>query len=229
MLEYKNIKIRWLGHDSFLIQTNKSTGNNEITIYLDPYEISRKDFPKADIVITSHEHFDHCHPDSINLISASSTILVGPPITHDTLRNKVKTKKEIISLSPNETINIKGIKISAIPAYNTHRFRAPGKPFHPKDSGHIGTILHLGEITIYHSGDTDKITEMENLRPTIALLPVSGTYVMDAQECAEAVKIINPEIVIPMHVGRGIGSLDARFELRDLLPSYRVEILDLEE
>lgn len=222
MFTHKNVNITWLGHDSFLIQAKG------LNIYMDPYELSNPQLPKADIVITSHEHFDHCHPDSINLVSTSETVLVGPPITHDILKNKIKQKKKVVSLKPHEKVTIKGLEISAIPAYNIHRFRSPGNPFHPKQSGHIGTIIHADEVTIYHAGDTDKIPEMENLKPTIALLPVSGTYVMDAPECAEAVRVLKPEIVIPMHVGRGIGSLDDREVLKDNLPDFRVEILEME-
>ncbi|RLI61201.1 MAG: MBL fold metallo-hydrolase [Promethearchaeia archaeon] len=223
MFTYKNVNIKWLGHDSFLIQ------GKGLNIYLDPYEITNTQLPKADIVITSHEHFDHCHPDSINLVSTPDTVLVGPPITYDTLNNQIKQKKEVVSLKPHEKVTVKGLLISAIPAYNTHRFRSLGNPFHPKESGHIGTILHIDDISIYHAGDTDKIPEMENLQSNIALLPVSGTYVMDVAECAEAVKVIKPEIVIPMHVGRGIGSLEDRIKLKNKLPDVRVVVLEMEE
>ena len=224
MLDYKNIIIHWLGHDSFLIQTK----DPPINIYIDPYELSGAILPKADIIITTHEHGDHCNPDSINLISTPDTYLLGPDITHEILNTKVAVKKVILPLNPQGQQKIGKITISAIPAYNTHRFHSPGKPFHPKESGHIGPILHIDDITIYHAGDTDKIPEMDNLQPTIALLPVSGTYVMDAAECAKAVKTIRPKITIPMHVGRGIGNMEARQELKEALPDFRVEILDME-
>ncbi len=222
MFEYKNISIHWLGHDSFLIQTK------DTKIYIDPYELSGALLPKADIIITTHEHGDHCNPDSINLISTAETYLLGPDITHEILKSKVNAKKTILPLNPQGQQKIGEITISAIPAYNTHRFRSPGNPFHPKESGHIGPIIQIDDITIYHAGDTDIIPEMENLQPTIAHLPVSGTYVMDAAECAEAVKVIKPEITIPMHVGRGIGKLEARQELKDLLADFRVEIVEME-
>ncbi|MHA1611802.1 MAG: MBL fold metallo-hydrolase [Promethearchaeota archaeon] len=228
MLEYQNITIHWLGHDSFWIHAKSAN----IHIYIDPYELSgessSQSLPKANIIITTHEHGDHCNPDSINLISTADTYILGPNCTHEILKSKITAKKEILSLNPNEQQKIGEITISAIPAYNTHRFRSAGNPFHPKESGHIGPIIHIGDTTIYHAGDTDKIPEMENLQPTIALLPVSGTYVMDAAECAEAVKIIKPQITIPMHVGRGIGKLEARDELKAILPDFRVEVLDME-
>jgi L-ascorbate metabolism protein UlaG (beta-lactamase superfamily) len=222
MFAYKDIKITWLGHDSFLIEAKGQK------IYLDPYEIHVDTLPKADVVITTHEHGDHCNPDSINHIATDKTTLIGPDITLPILNDKVARKKEVKPLNPNGAFELDGISYSAIPAYNTHRFRSPGHPFHPKESGHIGPILNIDGTTIYHSGDTDKIPEMDGLKPTIALVPVSGTYVMDATECAQAVKAIQPEIAIPMHVGRGIGDLNARDQLKAALPDYHIEVLPME-
>jgi L-ascorbate metabolism protein UlaG (beta-lactamase superfamily) len=80
-------------------------------------------------------------------------------------------------------------------------------PFHPKDAGHVGYLITVKGVTIYHPGDTDFIPEMKGLKPDVALLPVSGTYVMTAEEAAEAATAIQPKVAIPMHVGEGIGSL----------------------
>ncbi|MHA1728903.1 MAG: MBL fold metallo-hydrolase [Promethearchaeota archaeon] len=223
MFEYKGIKFRWLGHDAFLIQVK---GKN---IYLDPYQLTNKDLPKADIIITSHEHFDHCHPESINIISTENTILIGPKICQEKLQNEIEIKKEVKELNPYGELQIDELKFSAIPAYNFHRFRSPGNPFHPKESNHIGAIIHVDDIRIYHAGDTDKIDEMKDLNVDIALLPVSGTYVMDVEECVEAAKLINPKVVIPMHVGRGIGKMEFRHQLKEKLPEMQVEILDIED
>jgi len=223
MYEYKGIKIHWLGHDAFLI---KAKGLN---IYLDPYKLTKKDLPPADIIITSHEHFDHCSPDDIIKIANKDTVLVGPKICQEVLKNKVPEKKEVRELNPGDEIEVKGIKISAIPAYNTHRFRAPGQPFHPKESGHIGPIIDIDGTRIYHAGDTDKIEEMKGLEPDIALIPVSGTYVMDVPEAVEAAKEINAKVTIPMHVGRGIGELSYAEEFKNKLEELEVVTLELEE
>ncbi len=222
MYTYNDISVRWLGHDSFLIRTKD--GN----IYLDPYQLADSTLPKAHIVITSHEHMDHCHPDSINLITDENTILMGPRITLDKLKNDVANKKEVKELNPGDTMKIGNLQISAIPAYNTHRFRSPGNPFHPKSAGHIGAIITTEETKLYHAGDTDKIEEMKDLNVDLALLPVSGTYVMDVPECVEAAKLINPKVVIPMHVGRGIGKMEFCQELQEKLDGIHVEVLEME-
>ena len=223
MLTCNEITIRWLGHDSFLIQAK------EMNIYIDPYQITGEGLPQADIIITTHEHFDHCNPAAINRVASQATVLVGPEICMPTLSgNEIATRKAVAELNPGEQITVGPIAISAIPAYNTHRFRSPGKPFHPKESGHIGPILHIDGTTIYHAGDTDKIVEMDNLKPTIALLPVSGTYVMDVPEAVEAAMAVDAEITIPMHVGRGIGELAFAEEFKAQLKGRKVIVLTME-
>jgi L-ascorbate metabolism protein UlaG (beta-lactamase superfamily) len=225
MFEYEGIKIHWLGHDAFLVVAK---GKH---IYLDPYKLGKAELPKADIVISSHEHFDHCNPEAINLVSSDETLLVGPSIVQDIYEEKIDQKKGMKELNPGDSIDVEGIKISAIPAYNIHRFRDPETktPFHPKESGHIGPILDIDGITIYHAGDADKIPEMDGLNPTIALIPVSGTYVMDVDEAVEAAKAINAKITIPMHVGRGIGKLEFLDEFKSKLPDYEIVAMELEE
>ena len=224
MMTCNDITIRWLGHDSFLIQAKGKT------IYIDPYQITGEGLPTADIVITTHEHFDHCNPEAINRVASEATVLVGPRICMEILSgSEIIAKKAVEELNPGEEITIETITISAIPAYNTHRFRSPGKPFHPKESGHNGPILHIEETTIYHSGDTDKIPEMDNLKPTIALLPVSGTYVMDVPEAVAAAVAVDAEITIPMHVGRGIGELSFADDFKAKLGNKKVVVLPMDD
>ena len=225
MFEYEGIKIHWLGHDAFLI---KAKGKN---IYIDPYKLSKADLPNADIVISSHEHFDHCNPEAINQVSSTETILIGPAVVQDIFDEKITKKIGMKELNPGDSFEIEGIKISAIPAYNIHRFRDPETktPFHPKESGHIGPIIDVDGITIYHAGDADKIPEMDGLNPTIALIPISGTYVMDVDEAVEAAKAINAKITIPMHIGRGIGKLEFIEEFKNKLPDHEIVAMELEE
>ncbi len=225
MFEYEGIKIHWLGHDAFLIVAK---GKH---IYLDPYKLAKADLPKADIVISSHEHFDHCNPEAINQVSSTETILIGPSVVQDIFDEKITRKIGMKELNPGDSFEIEGIKISAIPAYNIHRFRDPETktPFHPKESGHIGPIIDVDGITIYHAGDADKIPEMDGLNPTIALIPISGTYVMNVDEAVEAAKTINAKITIPMHIGRGIGKLEFIEEFKNKLPDHEIVAMELEE
>jgi L-ascorbate metabolism protein UlaG (beta-lactamase superfamily) len=182
-LRMSEIIVKWLGHASFQIKTD-----NKI-IYIDPYEGEYEE--KADIVLVTHSHYDHCDTSKIKKITKKETVIIAP----EECAKKINAK----SIKPGEKITINGIAIQAVHAYNIRRFRSPGVPFHPKGFG-VGYLITIGDKTIYHAGDTDFIPEMKELKNiTLALLPSGGTYTMDNPEAAEATITINPKIVIPMH------------------------------
>lgn len=201
-MKIKNIDILWLGHDGFLIENNKK-------IYIDPYKIS-DGLPKADILLITHSHYDHCSLDDIKKVISPETIVIAPP---DCQSNIARFKvKQLIPLTPYKSVDIEGIKIEGFPAYNTN------KPFHPKENEWLGYIINIDNTRIYHAGDTDFIPEMRELKNIdIALLPISGVYVMDPREAAMAVKVINPEIVIPMHYGSIVGGNKEKQEFMELV------------
>lgn len=195
MLEYCGVKLTWLGHDGYRIQNGK-------VIYIDPFQIEAGG-PKADIVLVSHEHEDHCSVDDLKKIVGPNTIIVAHAQSKSELE-KVKAK-EIKIVKPGEKVNVGDITIETVPAYNVNKFMEPGRVFHPKEDGKLGFIVTLKGTRIYHAGDTDHIPEMKNIRTDIALLPVSGTYVMTSQEAVDAAATINPKLAIPMHYGAIVG------------------------
>lgn len=172
-----NLEITWISHASFKIKRLNSKIYPEFVIYLDPYNISFGE--KADLILITHDHFDHKDEKSIQVLSKDKTeILIGGE-----------------NIKEGEEREIKEIKIKAVPAYNLT------KPFHPRAKG-VGFVLEIDGKKIYHTGDTDKIPEMAELGEIdLALLPIGGTYTMNEEEAAEAVKIIKPKKVIPMHYG----------------------------
>ena len=178
-------KIHWLGQAGFRI-------TDELVIYIDPYKI--KEGEEADIILVSHDHFDHCSPGDIKKIQKTDTVIIASWDASRKLRGNVQT------LKPGDKINIKGIDIEGMPSYNV------GKDFHPKGTGNLGFVIIVENTRIYHAGDTDLIPEMKGIKTDIALLPVGGTYTMDAEEAAEATSIIKPKIAIPMHWGSVVGS-----------------------
>ncbi|MBS7655253.1 MBL fold metallo-hydrolase [Candidatus Bathyarchaeota archaeon] len=213
MFEYKGVKISWLGHDCFKIKNDK-------TIYIDPFNI--KEGEKADVIFVTHEHYDHCSPKDIKKILTLKTIVVAPESCKSQLSG-MKTK----FVKSGDKIVVEGVEVEVIPAYNINKFRAPGEVFHPKEEGKVGYVITLSEVKIYHAGDTDLIQEMKNIQVDIALLPVSGTYVMTAEEAAEATKMLKAELAIPMHYGSIVGSgKDA--EKFKKIASCKVEILEKE-
>jgi L-ascorbate metabolism protein UlaG (beta-lactamase superfamily) len=177
--------IHWLGHDTFKITGSK-------VIYTDPFKIRKKD--TADIILITHDHFDHCSPDDVKLLRSEKTIVVAPQDCASKFSGKVKTVR------PGDKFTVEGVSVEAVPSYNTN------KQFHPKSNAWVGYIFAIDGKRIYIAGDTDYIPEMKSFSTDIALLPVSGTYVMTAEEAVQAALDINPRIAIPMHYGSIVGS-----------------------
>ncbi len=217
-MNFDDISIEWIMHDCFKFKASK-------VIYIDPFQVP-DGLETADYILVSHEHFDHCNPEAISKLADENTTIITIKACEEKLQDL--NFKEIIIVAPNNSYDFDGFSLETIPAYNTHRFRSPDVPFHPKESGMVGFVLHLGGKRIYHSGDVDKIPEMGDLKNIdIALVPVSGKYVMDAKEAVEAIKLINPKIAIPMHYGTDIvGTIDDAKEFKELVGDFcRVEIL----
>jgi len=214
LFEYQGIKVSWLGHDSFKIKNGK-------TVIIDPFKI-RSSSEKADILLVSHEHFDHLSIDDIKKVASDKTTVVAAASCKNEL-SKLKFK-EIRIVHPGDKVQLDDVTIEAVPAYNLNKFREPGKVFHPKEDAKVGYIVTMKGVRVYHAGDTDVIPEMKNFKTDLALLPVSGTYVMTPNEAAEAAKIIGPKLAIPMHYGAIVGSEEDAEKFKQLA-SCQVQIL----
>jgi len=218
MFEYKGIKIRWYGHDTFTLEKG-------LTICIDPYKLSRSIHP--DIILISHNHFDHLSLDDLKKISSANTIIVAANECISQL--STITSKERIGLTPGQEKILNNIREGAIPAYNVDKINPDKrKPFHPKEDNKIGFVIDIEGVSIYHTGDSDLIPEMTDLKPDVLLVPVSGTYVMTAKEAAKAVEKIKPRIAIPMHYGTIVGSETDAKEFKDMVKSCEVQILTKE-
>jgi len=180
-------KIHWLGHDA--IRLDGST-----VVLFDPYQITAS--KPADLIFISHDHFDHNSPEDLAKVRKDSSIVVTEKTSAEKLSGNVRV------VSPGDRLTINGIDIEVHPAYNTD------KEFHPKDAGMLSFIVTLDGVRYYHAGDTDFIPEMQDLKVDVAFLPVSGTYVMTADEAVQAAMVIKPKVAIPMHYGSIVGSED---------------------
>ena len=194
--------ITWYAQSAFRIDVAG------LRLYHDPFRIPDGE-PTADVILISHEHFDHCSPGDVARIrDVHQTFVVANP----TAANTRELVPPIHVIRPGGDVQYGRLSIRAVPAYNVNKFRSPGVPFHPREREHVGFICRAEGVTWYFAGDTDAIPEMAQFGPVdYAFLPVSGTYVMTAEEAAEAVRMLRPRVVIPMHYGAVVGSVeDAR-------------------
>jgi L-ascorbate metabolism protein UlaG (beta-lactamase superfamily) len=216
MLEFNGVTFHWLGHDGYKLTMEGKT------IYIDPFKISNFHYNKndADIILISHNHFDHLSVDDLKHVIGNNTTIVAAKECIEQLKNvRVAETKGVV---PGDMLTVQGIPIETTAAYNTN------KHFHPKADGKVGFIITLNKMRIYHTGDTDDIPEMNGTDPDVALVPVSGTYVMTAEEAAKAIneKIKPKKLAIPMHYGSIVGTQKDAVKFKQLVTACPVQILD---
>jgi len=220
-MKFGEIELRWLGHSGFLIKNHK-------VIYIDPYNI-KPDSEKADIILITHSHYDHCSVADIKSIIKDGTKIF---LTADcqSKMTRFETLIDMQIVEPNQELTLGEIKLSTIPSYN------PEKPFHQKSEGWVGYLIKINGVIIYHAGDTDFIPEMQKLtgykqpdNQFIALLPIGGRFTMNVEEAVEAAKLIQPTIAIPIHYGSIIGTREDAEEFSRLCKEKGIEVKILEK
>jgi len=224
-MQIGKVAIEWLGHAGFRIKSS----DNKI-IYIDPFQIPEaSDKDKADIILITHSHYDHCSLEDINkIIKPNSRVVITADCQSKIMRTEVPIKIEIVE--PGKEIDFGSIRVTAVPAYNID------KNFHQKDESWVGYVVRVDDVVIYHSGDTDVIPEMQKLTgykkqgtQFVALLPIGGRYTMNAEEALEAAKTIKPSIAIPMHYGKIIGSSEDAEEFVKMCKDEGIEARILEK
>ena len=199
-------------HSSIRIQCEAGT------LYFDPFHLTDEPHD-ADAVLITHEHFDHFSPEDIEKIAKTDTLVVIPESMKAKAEKELPSGCRIKTVKPGVKYQTGKLEFETIPAYNRL------KPFHPKSSGWVGYLLKTGEETVYVAGDTDATTEAAQVHCDIALIPVGGTYTMNAKQAAELINRIQPAVAIPTHYGSVVGSKDdAEVFAKYVDPSVSVEI-----
>jgi len=184
-------KIQWLGHGSFVIQ-------GKPTIFIDPWRVIKSDSP-ADVILVSHDHYDHCSIADINKLKNPGTKIIG----NEDVAKKIEGATVI---RPWQSMSFDHISIKAIPAY------APDGLQHKKDDGGLGFVISVNFYDIYYAGDTRIIPEMERISPDIVILPIDNNDTLSIDEAVKAVELLSPRWVIPSNwgsIGEGATSVDA--------------------
>jgi len=182
-----SVQITWIRHASFRI------AGREAVVYIDPWKLPSAPHD-ADVVLVSHSHYDHCSPPDIEKVSKPDTTVVAPGETIEKLA-------AANPVTPGDRLTIRDITIEAVAAYNVD------KAFHPRGNDWIGAVFTIDGRRIYYAGDSDLVSEMSDLAEIdVALLPVGGTYTLDAAEAARACGAIGCAAAIPYHWGDIVGS-----------------------
>ncbi|HVC58285.1 MAG TPA: MBL fold metallo-hydrolase [Candidatus Acidoferrales bacterium] len=194
----------WIGHGSFYI---KSGGK---TIVIDPFKITEKMKEKADILLITHGHFDHCNDEDVRRVVKEGTRIISAEGC-----DAVNGYKNVTIAKPGFKHMIDGIEIEAVPAYNTD----PKKQgYHPKSRNWVGYVIRIPGMVVYHAGDTDFIPEMAELKGKgidVALLPVGGTYTMGLEEAIRAAEAIGARHTVPMHFKNLLGKEGSELAIRE--------------
>lgn len=201
--------VTWFRQSSFRWQ-----GDGPV-VYVDPWGVG--DGMQADVVLLTHAHFDHLQPHEIERLRTPSTRFVAPRDVADELSGDVTV------IEPGQSVEVGGLKVEAVPAYNTAEERLD---MHPKGKGWVGYLFEFGGRSFYHAGDTDALPELQTLAPDVAMVPIGGTYTMDWEEAAGFVKAMEPRMAVPMHFGFVVCSPSHSGRFKKAAAPVPVEVLE---
>lgn len=186
----EDLRITFIGHGTLMFTYG------ELVLHLDPTSMfgDYTKLPKADLILVTHEHFDHLDVDVIEHLSKDETVIIGNEVSAGQVSG-------CIAMNNGDERTVKGLKIEAVPAYNIRHMRSPGNPFHPKGVGN-GYVITFNDLRVYVGGDTENIPEMEDLvQIDVAFLPMNLPYTMTPEMVVDAVQKFNPKILYPYHFG----------------------------
>jgi L-ascorbate metabolism protein UlaG (beta-lactamase superfamily) len=185
-----NLKITFIGHGSLMFTFG------EKIIHIDPFSnlADYTRFPKADLILLTHEHMDHLDPKALGAVRTRKSVVILTETCAKQIQGGMVMKNGDVK-------TIEGVKIEAVPAYNIVHKRPDGQPFHPKGIGN-GYVITFGDKRVYVAGDTENIPEIKDLKNIdIAFLPMNLPFTMTPEMVADSVKSSKPKILYPYHFG----------------------------
>ena len=185
-----NLEITFIGHGTLMFSFRGRI------VHVDPWSelADYAAMPKADIILITHEHFDHLDPEALDHIRREKTSVVMNQGCADRVQGG-------IIMHNGEERTVAGLKIRAVPAYNRIHKRPDGRLYHPKGAGN-GYVIPFGDKQVYVAGDTENIPEMKDLEGMdIAFLPMNLPYTMTPEMAADAARAFKPKVLYPYHYG----------------------------
>ncbi len=194
--EFLKNNVKWFSQGCMRIDIN---GN---IIYTDPFKID-KEYNDAKFILLTHSHFDHFSPEDIRKVIKDDTTFILPFSMEDDL--DIFPKNPIACVYPDDMLNCQFCKVSAVPAYNLKNTQ-----FHARENKWIGYVIEFDGVSLYYTGDTELIPEMEDVECDVIFLPVDGYYTMQSMaDVARAAVITNAKYAVPIHYGTQEGAEDA--------------------
>jgi len=183
-----DLELFFIGHASLMM-----TFQGKV-IHFDPYGkmANYATLPRADVIFITHDHNDHFDLEAVQSIQKRDTVVILPPICSEKI-------PEGWVVTNGERLDVLGIDVQVMPAFNMVNRRPDGQLFHPKGIGN-GYVLTFGDKRVYVAGDTENIAEMKALRGIdCAFLPMSTPSTMSPEMVADAAKAFRPKILYPYH------------------------------
>lgn len=196
--------VRVLTHSAVRIESSDGT-----IVYFDPFQLTEAPHD-ADVVFITHDHYDHFSPADAAKVARAGTVVVAPVGCAGAIQSALDGVKLMLA-HPGETLEIPGadgatLRVETVPAYNVEPERLQ---FHPKANGWLGYMIDIDGVRLYVSGDTDQNPDNEHVACDVAIVPIGGTYTMDAAQAAAFVNALRPKATVPTHYGTAVGPKDA--------------------
>jgi len=195
------VSLRYFGHSSFQVTYSDGT-----VIMIDPYftaegrvvQPSVKDahwVKQCDLILITHEHFDHFEPATvIEIAERTWASVVAPAPVLSKLRIPDKQK---VDVRVGDKFELKGVSIEVV------------KAIHPQSAYPVGYVIEKEGVRIYAAGDTYEFSQMGDIACDWALIPIGGTYTMDSIDAEKAAKEIKCKYVVPTHYATWAGRVAA--------------------
>jgi len=171
--------VTWFRHSSVRIR------RAGVEIHVDPWGVTEKG--EADYILLTHPHYDNFSEEDIAKVRGHNTVVVAPT----SMRKQLGDLNHL--LQPGDLIQLDRIDILAVPAHNRE------VKFHPADSGWLGYVFSLDNVTYFHAGHTDPLDSMAGIRCDVALIPCCSDYTMEPEEAVSVAEICNASVLVPLH------------------------------
>lgn len=172
--------------------------------YFDPFSLAAAEAARdADYVLITHAHYDHLSPEDYARVAGEKTVVVAPAGMAGEVAGLGAAATHLVRAG--EKLELPGIRVEAVPAYNVEPERLG---MHPQANGWLGYVVTLdGDPTRYYvTGDTDQNPDNEAVGCDVALVPIGGTYTCDPHQAAAFVNVLRPAAVVPTHYGSIVGT-----------------------